>query len=196
MSTALKKIPDNKVYQLHDWQQLPDNQKADLIDGKIYLQSAPSKEHSLIQGDLRSVLHPLRANKLDDGSFEKNKWIFATEVGVIYDDCACTHDLAGWKSERLQTIGDKTHINIIPDWVCEIVSTNWKSDTIIKRNLLEKQKVPYYWIITPHDYSIIVLELTKEGFYQQWGIVDINNQNLMIPPFYSLELRPKDIFNY
>ena len=51
-------------------------------------------------------------------------------------------------------------IDIIPDWVCEIVSSGHeKKDTLRNFNLLMAQQVPYYWIIWPEDEALIAYKL-------------------------------------
>jgi len=191
--------PDGTTKKLEDWLNLQDSERGDLIDGRIYLQSAPSKEHSFIQSDLRAVLQPLRTKSKHPDTTDS--WRFATEVGVIYPtDCkgeqACTHDLAGWKSSRMKSLDSGTHIRLRPDWVCEIVSSNWQNDTIKKRALLERNHVPYYWLISPQNKNISVLILDEKGNYS----IDKEYSSVMglvrIEPFQEIEIDLGSVFDY
>lgn len=194
-------IPSTNKHTLDEWLNIPSDQRSDLIDGKIYMQAAPSKEHSLIQGDLRAALQPLRSKK-STGSNDVDGWRFATEVGVIYPsdtrgDQACTHDLAGWKSSRFSSNQENcTHIKIRPDWVCEIVSSNWQNDTIKKRSLLERNHVPFYWLISPQQKTISVLILDTNGVYSIDKEYSEPMGKVSIEPFEEIEIDLALVFDY
>lgn len=204
MSTVKKIAQLSQVFlsPLENWMNDQGPNANDLIRGKIYQQAAPSPYHSAVQGDLRAILSTLRAKKTKDGSFEKGAWFFATEVGVLYDEKnACTHDLAGWKTDRFSYLPSKGPISVYPDWVCEITSTNWINDTIYKKEILEKAKVPYYWIISPCEKILIVMILdekeSKLVLSKTYNLKDLETQliNEKIPPF-ELAISLHDIFNY
>lgn len=190
-------IPANKTAKsIEDWKNSNSGHPSDLVDGEIYLQAAPSKEHSAIQGDLRALLQPLRAKKADGGAFEQGKWFFATEIGVIYGQNACTHDLAGWKSERLPIFDQESHIRISPDWVCEIVSTSWRMDTVIKREILERNRVPFYWLISPSEKAVTVLVLEQERYRVFGSFSGEGVEMVHMPPFETLGMKLGDLFNF
>lgn len=183
-----------------DWKKIPYEEKSDLLEGEIYLQAATVKEHGSVQSGISGSLFSLRRKRNEDGSFPKGSWMIGTEMGVVYDEYnAFTHDLAGWKSERLNFIPNldsQKYLTLPPDWVCEIVSTNWKMDTIMKRKILEIFHVPYYWIVNPKDRSISVLKLNNLNYYDVWGDIKISKElsSFTIPPFENLHFDFNKIF--
>lgn len=181
---------------VNDWKNMPEDQKADLIDGHIYLQAAAKKEHSSIQGQLRGIIHPLQA-KMENENFELNKWHFATEVGVIYQQNALTHYLAGWKTDRLKAFNSEPYFDLSPDWVCEITSTNWRMDTIFKRDILQTNLVPYYWIIGPTEKTLTILVLDNNNNYVTYCNLQKNDSfNFPLVPFENITIDLSMIFNY
>lgn len=198
MSKKLINSSPHLQYTIEDWEKIPQSKKSDLINGEILFQASPKREHSLVQSALAGHLFSLVAKILSNGEFEKNKWIIGTEIGVIYNQQnAFTHDLAGWRTDRIIDIDLSKNMNVVPDWVCEIVSSNWKTDTILKREILQKYKVPYYWLINPKHRSISVLELTQLGIYQLLADFKITTECIVnIPPFENIELDLKNIFLY
>lgn len=181
---------------LNDWKNMPNDQKTDLINGRVYFQAAPKKEHSTIQGQLRGIIHPLQAKMGADG-YEQNKWHFATEVGVIYGQNALTHDIAGWKTKRLRQLNNEPYFDLTPDWVCEITSTNWRMDTITKRDILQLNKVPYYWIIGPADKTLTILCLNENNHYVTYCDIQKKDTITMpLLPFENLEIDLSMIFNF
>ena len=45
-------LKENKKYTIEDIMALPENEHAELIDGQIYYQAAPSRKHQDISGEL------------------------------------------------------------------------------------------------------------------------------------------------
>ena len=72
-------------------------------------------------------------------------------------------DIAGWRKERVPNRPTGI-IDTAPDWVCEIVSPGHKrKDTLDLFLLLQRHRVPYYWIIWPEDRVLIAHQLDGAG---------------------------------
>jgi Uma2 family endonuclease len=190
----------NQEKTLADWLNLPGDQRGDLIDGQIYLQASPSPQHSLVQSQMVSALSPLRAKFKSEqggkGVFENGGWVFGTEIGVIYSGNACTHDIAGWRSDRLPRLPDEGYISVFPDWVCEIVSQDQKRDMIYKRNLLERNRVQHYWLIFPKEKSLIVLALQENRYDIAGEYSGLEAGTLFIPPFEGHGIDLAEVFPF
>lgn len=50
-------LKENKKYTIEDIMALPENEHAELIDGQIYYQAAPSRKHQDISGELYATIH-------------------------------------------------------------------------------------------------------------------------------------------
>jgi Uma2 family endonuclease len=65
----------------------------------------------------------------------------------------------------------KDHIYGVPDLLVEILSSsNRKHDTVRKRRLYARNRVPEYWIVDPEEQTVEFLELVEGGLsYRQHG---------------------------
>jgi Uma2 family endonuclease len=135
------------------------DERYELINGEIIKRPMPKAEHGLAQGRTYSKLESF------DKEASSSGWWFMTEISVRYNENQCpVHDIAGWRKERVhqRPIGV---MEIMPDWVCEIVSPGHESkDTVRNFNTLMRYNVPYYWIIWPEDEALIAYKLV-DGKY-------------------------------
>lgn len=151
-------IPQKQVYTESDYYNLPEDVRAELIDGQIYNQAAPGYMHQKILMSISKTI----ANYIDAKGgpcevlpapfavklFEDNKTIVEPDISVI-----CDHN----------KLTDKG-CSGAPDWIIEIVSpVNSSHDYLRKLNLYTDAGVREYWIVDPAKQSIFVycLEETK-----------------------------------
>lgn len=164
------------------------DERQELINGEIIKRPMARFEHGSVQGDIVSELTPYKKDKGPGG------WWIATEISVRYSDQNCpSHDLAGWRKERE---GERPRgvMEVSPDWVCEITSPGHeKKDYLDVFLLLQKYRVPYYWIISPEDKSLIAYKLI-DGKYAVVETVDHTVGKVRIEPFMEVEFDLSDIF--
>ncbi|MBO5352778.1 MAG: Uma2 family endonuclease [Lachnospiraceae bacterium] len=147
-------------YTEEDYYNLPENVRAELIDGSlIYRPAAPGRIHQTILGELYTVVNNYIKSK--GGSCkvypapfavklrEDRKTIVEPDISVICDrnkltDRGCTG---------------------APDWIIEIVSPgNSSHDYVRKLNLYMDAGVREYWIVDSSRNSIFVYYLEKDNF--------------------------------
>lgn len=151
MSSALKQTTD---YTEEDYYNLPENERAELIDGQFYFMSAPSRIHQ----EILSFLHVEIVNHIrsKNGSCKVYPAPFA--VKIFEDDTTIVEP-------DISVICDKNKLTDrgctgAPDWIIEIVSPgNSSHDYIYKLNLYAKAGVREYWIVNPMKQSIYVYYL-------------------------------------
>ena len=141
-----------KLYTCEDYYGLPDDEKAELINGfLIYNMAPPSRIHQEILGELHYQLknYIKKKNgkcKVYPAPFsvklsEENNTIVEPDISVICDP------------NKLDDRG----CNGAPDFIIEIVSpNNGNRDYITKLGLYEKYGVREYWIVNPMKKSILV----------------------------------------
>ena len=152
-------LAQQRLYTEEDYYRLPENMRAELIDGQFYSQAAPSRTHQRILSDLHITIGQYIRSK--GGScevypapfavklFEDDKTIVEPDISVICDpnkltDKGCTG---------------------APDWIIEIVSPgNPAHDYVRKLNLYLDAGVREYWIVDPMQGSIYVYHLEEEQF--------------------------------
>ncbi len=135
MSPALAQT---KFYNEDDYYNLPDDTKAELIDGQFYNMSAPSRAHQEILMFL--------SNKIVNHINSKN------------GSCkVCPAPFAVKLTERGCTGA--------PDWIIEIISSgNPGHDYVRKLNLYADAGVGEYWIVDPLTKEISVYHLKEQNF--------------------------------
>ncbi|MEZ5479268.1 MAG: Uma2 family endonuclease [Thiolinea sp.] len=157
------------------------DERIELINGELVPRASPRFEHGVVQAGLVDETSTFRRRKGPGG------WWIATEVSVRYSEHHCpTHDLAGWRKERVPERPGGI-MTLIPDWVCEITSPGHERRMYspiccaCRRN-----QVPYYWVISPEDRTLIAYAWS-EGHYHVVFSVEcdegVSCQGLAIPPF-------------
>jgi Uma2 family endonuclease len=122
---------------------VPDGQKADLIDGVIYMASPDTRRHDLLEGLLKFLLQGYAAAR---GLGEVYGSRFAFELSALR---APEPDVAFVRSERLHLV-DERRMAGGPDIAVEVVSRDSRQrDYGEKKQLYAEAGVAEYWIVDP-----------------------------------------------
>ena len=78
-------------------------------------------------------------------------------------------------------------IELAPDWVCEIVSPGHeRKDTLTLFLLLQRHRVPFYWLIWPEDRILVAYGLDGEHYRV---IATLSEPaRVRVPPFEEIEI--------
>jgi Uma2 family endonuclease len=160
---------------------LSPEERVELIDGEIVRRPMARSEHGMVQSNTITELGPFSRHSGPRG------WWIITEVSVAYEAHQCpSHDIAGWRKERLPQRPSGV-INLPPDWVCEIVSPGHeRKDTLQIFLLLQRHRVPFYWLIWPEDKVLIAHRLENDGYHVVKTIA--GEKTARIPPFEEAEI--------
>lgn len=157
------------------------DERIELISGEIVKRPMARFAHAQVQSGLSDEVSPFKRRKGADG------WWIVTEISVRYSEHHCpTHDLAGWRKARVPNPPEGV-VDILPDWVCEITSPGHESkDLVMHLMRLQVYQVPYYWVISPENKTLIAYELAGEHYRVVFskeciGVEDC--QRVFIPPF-------------
>ena len=99
-------------------------------------------------------------------------------------------DLAGWRRHRLPDPGDRRPIDVVPDWVCEILSPSTsRRDRVTKRNLYAEHGIPSYWIIDADTRTLEAFELSDK----RWVLAGAYDEAAVarIAPFEEIRARDR-----
>lgn len=168
---------------------LPENQTGELLQGQLYMQPRPAGPHALAAASLSSDLISF---------FKKGKaggwWIlFEPEIHFILDTEVAVPDIAGWRKEHMPTIPKDHRFEVVPDWICEILSPSTaKKDRTIKMPLYAKYQVNYLWLIDPLLKTLEAYQLKDKA----WVLIATakDDEVVFIPPFDALALSLKDLW--
>ena len=148
------------IYTEEDYYNLPENVRAELIDGQIYYMSAPSRIHQRILMFLSNTIFNYLNSK--NGPCEVYPAPFAVKLfsendrNVVEPDISVICD-----SNKLTDRG----CTGAPDWIVEIVSpSNSSYDYVRKLNLYMDAGVREYWIVNPMEQEVLVYFLEQDKF--------------------------------
>ena len=154
-----QRTTEEHIYTEDDYYRLPENFRAELIDGQIYCQAAPSRIHQEVLSFLHATIYAYIKEKRGTCKvypapfavklFNDRKTIVEPDISVICD---------------LGKLTDKG-CSGAPDWIIEIISPgNPGNDYVRKLNLYADAGVREYWIVDPISKNIFVYHLEQEDF--------------------------------
>lgn len=140
-----------EIYTIEDIYALPDGERAELIDGRIYYMSPPNTKHQRLLNFISTEINMyIRQN---NGECE----VFPAPFAVFLNE-----DDKNYVEPDISVICDKNKItdkgcNGAPDWVIEIVSPGSKSmDYFTKLFKYFSAEVREYWIVDPAKQRVTV----------------------------------------
>ena len=162
----------------------------ELIEGSIADKGAASAEHGDAQFTLSGWMRPFRRRP---GGRHPGGWWFATEVEIFFDPKNTFRpDIAGWRRERLPERPKGTPIEVRPDWVCEILSTNRRNDLVRKKRVYHRHEVPHYWIVDPAEETLSVHRWAPEGYLEV--LIAERGERVNAEPFGAIPLQVGILF--
>ena len=144
-------------YTAEDYYALPDNQRAELIDGVIYNMTSPTSIHQSIVLEIGMFLRSfIRNNKgqcytgiapYDVKLFNDSSTIVQPDIFIV-----CDRNKIG-----------RQGINGAPDFIAEVISPSTKKmDMVVKLQKYQEAGVREYWIVDAEDKKIIVYLLEDD----------------------------------
>ena len=152
------------VYTVDDIYSLPDGERAELIDGKIYYMAPPSWEHQRISGKL----HQKIANYIDSNNGQCE--VLAAPFAVFLNN-----DDKNYLEPDIPVIYDISKLDEkgchgAPDWVIEIVSPSSKPRDYLTKLLKYKTAgVREYWIVDP-DKKMTTVYFFENDSVEQYSL--------------------------
>ena len=146
-------------YTIDDIYNLPDGQRAELIDGELYMMATPSRIHQRLVKDFTYLIEDYIRRK--DGDCEVYPAPFAVFLNA---------DDKTYLEPDVSVICDKNKLTEegckgTPDWIIEVVSpTSKRMDYYIKLFQYRTAGVREYWIVNPMKQQIIVYNFEHDAF--------------------------------
>lgn len=145
------------TYTIDDIYALPEGQRAELIDGQLYMMAPPGTVHQRIVMNVAKKI----ANYIDshNGSCE----VFPSPFAVFLEENGKTY-----LEPDISVICDSSKLDDrgchgAPDWVIEITSpSNPQRDYGIKLFRYRSAGVREYWIINPQKKNVLVFDFDKD----------------------------------
>ncbi|ACM59188.1 Uma2 family endonuclease [Caldicellulosiruptor bescii] len=182
-----------EIYTYEDYLNWPNDQRIELIDGKVYLMAPPSTIHQRI----------LRELFINFAMYLKGKQceVFSAPFGVRFPSAneKNNEEIKTVVEPDIVVVCDKSKIDNeglkgAPDLIVEITSPSTASkDKIEKFNLYEKHGVKEYWIVEPENKIISVFTLQENGRYGRPDVYTVGNK-IKVSIFEDLIINLDEIF--
>ena len=184
MSAALKIAPYvNGLYA--ELEALPEGLTGEIINGRLYAQPRPAAPHALVESGLAMDI---------GGAYHRGRggpggwWILVEpEIHFIQDTEVLVPDLAGWRRERMPRLPNDQRIEVVPDWVCEILSPSTaRKDRMTKMPVYARYGVAYLWLVDPLAQTLEAFAL-REG---RWTVIGLFQEQELasVEPFQDIAL--------
>ncbi|AIQ88963.1 hypothetical protein A3862_25620 [Methylobacterium sp. XJLW] len=174
-----------------DLEAVPAHLVAEIIDGVLETHPRPRPRHAMAASDLSTLLGtPFRYGRGGPGG-----WIFMIEPELHLGAHVVVPDLAAWRRERAPTDLEAAHIEIAPDWVCEILSPSTvRLDRGRKRRIYAEAKIGHLWLLDP---AAGVLEgfALADGRWVLLATVQ-RGEAVALPPFDAVPFPLDDLFPF
>ncbi len=144
---------------------LPETLTGEILNGQLHTQPRPSGPH----GRATTRLDRTIGRSYDDGEGGPGGWwIFVEpEVHFVRDIELTVPDLAGWRRERMPDIPQGHRFEVVPDWVCEILSHSTASkDREIKMPIYAHYGIRHAWLVDPGARTMEAFELRGDSWVE------------------------------
>lgn len=160
-------IEGGKKYTVADIEALPEGERAELIDGEIFVMESPSATHQELLGELYMQI------KLHIGQNKGKCRVFLAPFAVYVKD-----DIHNYMEPDISVICNKNILDDrgchgAPDWVIEIVSPSTRRmDYVRKLALYSEAGVREYWIVDPMRRNVTVYDFEQDGTPKIYSFTD------------------------
>jgi Uma2 family endonuclease len=164
---------------------VPSHQRAEIIDGTLYVLPRPAPRHANATSVLGGELN---------GAFQRGRggpggwWIlFEPELQLLALE-PVVPDLAGWRVERMPALPETAHFSIAPDWICEVLSKSTEAvDRSKKLPIYAAQGVSHVWLVDPIAKTLEVYSLDSDRRWRDVRVYE-GDARVRAQPFEAIEL--------
>lgn len=157
-------LPQKKVYTVEDIYALPEGQRAELVEGRIYMMDPPNTKHQQISHLLSwKIENYIQGKKGVCQVYPAPFAVFLNENAYNYVE------------PDISVICDKNKLDDkgchgAPDWVIEIVSPSTQHmDYGIKLFKYRTAGVREYWVVNPMKHTVNVFDFEQEKIFCQYS---------------------------
>jgi Uma2 family endonuclease len=144
-----------------DYQQLPDDQDYEIVEGVLYVAPRPCPYHQIVANRLAHAL----TGSVEDGG--KGTVVPDADLVISERDIYISPDSMVFLGDRFTT-DPEGWIQVVPDLVVEVLSPSTRDyDRVTKRHLYAQLGVSHYWIVDPQRRTLTTCALEADGQYRE-----------------------------
>ncbi len=170
-----------------DIEALPPGVTGEILGGELFASPRPAMRHAAAATGLGVFV----GGPFDFHSDGPGGWWILDEpelhLDVDPDYPVIVPDLAGWRRSRVPDLGDGAATNIVPDWVCEILSSSTQDiDRALKLPFYARAGVSHTWLVDPIAKTLEVYRLDGET----WRLIRVWRGDVTVraEPFEAVEI--------
>ncbi|MBP1149478.1 MULTISPECIES: Uma2 family endonuclease [Methylocaldum] len=170
---------------------LPENLVGEIIGRELYTQPGRAGPHASVAPvlgiDIGSAYHRGRGGPGGWWIIDEPEFHFVRDTEVLVPD------IAGWRRERMSSLPEDHRFEVVPDWVCEILSpTPQKKDRVTKTRAYARYGVAFLWLVDPlarisETYALADGQWTVTGLYQ-------DHDEVSAAPFEAVTIALSDLW--
>jgi Uma2 family endonuclease len=128
-------------------EELPPNFVGEILGGELYASPRPRPRHMRAAGRLLIALDPFDRDPGEEGP---GGWVLLFEPELHLGNEVLVPDLAGWRRERMAELPEPVGIELVPGWVCEVLSPSTAAvDKGRKMGSYAREGVKHLWLVDP-----------------------------------------------
>jgi Uma2 family endonuclease len=164
---------------------VPEHQRAEIIDGTLYVLPRPAPRHanasSVLGGALNSAF---QCGRNGPGGW----WILDEPELHLVPLEPMAPDLAGWRIEHMPMLPETAYFTLAPDWICEVLSRSTEAvDRGKKLPLYAAHGVSHVWLIDPIARTLEVHTLDEDRRWRDVRIFE-GDARVRAEPFAAIEI--------
>lgn len=170
------------------WEGLPDVPEGyigEIVDGEIVMHPRPAAPHLEASSKLGFLLGPPFHFGSGGGP---GGWVILNEPRIRFGDECRIPDMAGWRTERYARPSGDGPYEVMPVWVCELLSKSTaREDRTKKLPLCARYSIGHAWIL---DAIAQTLEVYRRLDGEHWVLVQAFGGDVKVraEPFEAIEL--------
>lgn len=134
---------------------LPEHIVGEIIHGQLITHPRPAPKHAVASSSVGGeLIGPFRKGRGGSGG-----WWILDESELHLPPHILVPDLAGWRHQRMPSLPETAYFEIVPDWICEVLSLGTaRVERIQKMPIYAQCGVKHAWLIDPDQRTLEVFE--------------------------------------
>ncbi|WP_089726499.1 Uma2 family endonuclease [Candidatus Thiosymbion oneisti] len=178
-------VPTHQPTLYEALEALPEGVVGEILNGQLHTQPRPAIPHAHVAARFDRSIGRSYGDGIDGPG---GWWIFPEpEVHFVRDVEVAVPDLAGWHRERMPILPTGHRVEVVPDWVCEILSPSTKrKDRKDKMPLYARYGVQYAWLTDPVERTLEVYRLNGNTWIEVGRFAGADQ--VRVPPFEAVSI--------
>jgi Uma2 family endonuclease len=153
-------LPSEQGATYEDLLSVPPHLVAEIINGRLVTHPRPAPKHAWAASRMGGRLD----SPFIGGNGGPGGWIILDEPELHLGDHVLVPDLAGWRRERMPSLPETAWIELVPNWVCEVLSpSRARLDRAEKMPIYAGLGVAHRWLVDPDAQTLEVYARQPDG---------------------------------